>query len=166
MFRMSKIAVMVMLGGSLLASGCCNAVSEKIAEKAAEKVVEKAVGGDATVSKGGVTVKTDKGSLTAGASAKLPDNWPKDVPLIAGAKIVSSMGMEASSVVSFQSAMMPEQIVAYYKALPGWSQASSMDTPEMKMLVLRNGKRTLSVTASREAGGALSQGQVTHGVAN
>ena len=66
MLRMSKIAVMVMLGGSLLASGCCNAVSEKIAEKAAEKVVEKAVGGDATVSKGGVSVKTDKGSITAG----------------------------------------------------------------------------------------------------
>lgn len=58
--------------------------TDTLSEKAAEKAAEKATGGKVDIDNDGndVTVKTDEGEFST--SSKLPENFPKEVPLIEG----------------------------------------------------------------------------------
>jgi hypothetical protein len=131
--------------------GCCSSCKEKLFESAIEKAVES--GGDGKskakldLSKGTFTVTNekgeavkiaggDKGSLSisnekgeslkigSGAGTKIPDTWPKDVPIYAGSKPMSTMETGKGSTVVFESTDPPAKVWDYYvTTLPakGWT---------------------------------------------
>lgn len=105
---------LTILSGALSLTGC-----EKMAEKATEKVLEEAIKADSDgevdvdidINDGEMVLKTDKGSIStkedgdevtikskdgnvtsvAGENVKLPDDFPKDIPLPEGIELKMAM---------------------------------------------------------------------------
>jgi hypothetical protein len=136
----------------VLATGC-DKIKEKIAEKAAEKAVETATGGDVKISSGGVTVKDDKTGASAqlGTGAKVPDDWPSNVPVYPGT-VQASMAGENGKTVIVQTKDTPAKVSDFYKAkLTGMKKQAEMDLGASKTLAWVDGKTTVSLMVS--AGG-------------
>ena len=78
---------LVCLSVLVLMMGCGS--SEKAEEKVAEKIAEKAIAAqtgkkvDIDIDKERMQIKTEDGemTLTSGESAKIPDTFPKDIPI-------------------------------------------------------------------------------------
>lgn len=143
----SVIAVAVVL------TGCGGKVAEEISTKAVEKAVEKNLSADgekvdvdldAEGDSFSMTVSGGDGQtqMTMGAQAKVPDGFPKDVPLYPGMAMQMAMSGGAENAFSLQATTKDslDKVAAYYKAQAekqGWSEEMSMnqggDQP-MKML--------------------------------
>ena len=164
-----------------LGCGC----RQKVADKAIEKVIEtqaKKDGKDVDVkmnsadgsmtitSKDGkekvdmksddksFSIQTKDGMMVTGDAAKLPENFPKDVPVYPGAKptLVSTMAGNETFNVSFDTADTIDQVGAYYRkelTANGWQEQQTMnqggDQP-MQMLHYTKAQRTVMVTVTRE----------------
>lgn len=161
----------------------CGKTTEKVVEKAAEKAAEKAIqtemGKDAKaevdvqggsvkiVSQDGteqVSVSTQDGQTTVtsqsegaksviGPGATVPENFPKDIPVYAGAEIlVSAEDVEAKTyMVQARTKDPVETVGAYYKkelAGQGWTESQNVTqtTPApMQMISFTKGERQLTV---------------------
>ena len=104
------------------------------------------------------TVKTKDGTMVSGDAAKLPDTFPKDVPVFPGAKLlmVSTETQNESFSIQMTSTDSIENVASYYKkelAAKGWTEAQSMtqggDRP-MQMLNCTKEDRMVMMTASRD----------------
>jgi hypothetical protein len=105
-----------------------------------------------------MTIQTADGAMvmTTGANAKLPDDFPKDIPQYPGMKLdmVHAMG-EAVSVQATTSDAL-DKVGAFYKkecVAQGWTEQMSMSQPgeeAMQMLTFEKSGRTLSLVASKE----------------
>ena len=159
-------------------------VTEKIAEKAIEKSIAKD-GGTADVkldSKSGSVQMKGKdasgnayemktgggkdsfdfkqtgadGSVTQmGASAKLPADFPKDVPILDGLQLqlVQSSPAKKEFVVQGKAATPITKAAAFYKekiAAQGWKELTSMDGGEMQNMQYEKEQRSLSVMLMKE----------------
>lgn len=121
-------------------------------EKATYKVTEK--DGESKL-----TIKSDKGSAEI-STGKDGTALPAGFTLYPGATVTSSMRMsseekgQSGTVLSFESADMPDKIVAFYRATAekaGYKIGSEMKTGEMEMLSGKNAKdESFTLTASRE----------------
>src|SRR5262245_55493988 len=72
------------------------ACGKKASETASEKMIEsgmRASGQDAdvTVNAGNMQIKTKDGDVSMGEGTKLPDQWPDDVPVYKGLKLLTAM---------------------------------------------------------------------------
>jgi hypothetical protein len=110
--------------GCALASGC-EKISEKVAQKvtatAVERSIEKQTGAKVDLSsdgQGSISIRSDKGNLeiNGGAGGKVPDNWPRDVPVYPGARVQMSMGNDEKQVLSLLTPDSPEKAAQFYKA--------------------------------------------------
>lgn len=147
-----KRALALAFGGLVALSGC-----KKIQEKLTEKAIENSAGGDASVSNssGGMTFEDGKGGkATYGEAAKLPDNWPDDVPAYPGGKLATAMSTPQMVTGSFTTSDSPEAAIAFYKSkLTTWKKVSELDQgPTSKILTLAKDKRHCTVMA-RSGGG-------------
>ncbi len=159
-------------------------VTEKVAEKAIEKSIAKD-GGTADVkidSKSGTVqmkgkdasgnafeMKTggDKDALNfqqtgsdgtvtkVGTGAKLPDDFPKDVPVLDGLQLqlVQSSPAKKEFVVQGKAATPIAKAAAFYKekiAAQGWKQLTTMDGGEMQTMQYEKDERSLSVMLMKE----------------
>lgn len=108
------------------------------------------------------TMKTDKGTFTStsGENAKVPEGFPKDVPIYAGAKVLASSSMPEQNtyMVQLESKDTLENVGAYYKkemAAQGWKEESSMsqagDSP-LQMLSCSKGDLAAMIMATSEDG--------------
>jgi len=108
------------------------------------------------------TMKTDKGTFTStsGDNAKVPEGFPKDVPIYAGAKVLASSSMPEQNtyMVQLESQDTLENVGAYYKkemAAQGWKEESSMsqagDSP-LQMLSCSKGDLMTMIMATSEDG--------------
>lgn len=97
--------------------------------------------------------------MTAGASAKIPDDFPKDIPVYPGLKLQMVQTIESgkSYMVQGNSGDAVEKAAAFYKkeaAAQGWTEQSSMnqagDNP-MQMFTYAKGERTLTVMIMRDS---------------
>lgn len=138
------VLLAVVLGG-------CNKIKEKLAEKAAEKVVESTTGEDVDLSSssGGATI-TDKKSgtkVTAGSAARLPDDWPADVPPYPGAKLAGAFSSPQSMSITMQTDDDPPKVASFYKdKLRGMKNTATLDLGAQQVLTFDESKRTVSVT--------------------
>lgn len=154
--------VALVIGGGWLASGCdliTEKITQKVTEKAIEHTLEQQTGGDVQVdtNKGSVSLKSDKGSVEINREgAKLPDNWPKDVPIYPGAKITMTISNDEQHVLSLETTDSPEQAVAFYKAkLSSMKQEAAMSTPQQDMLVYKDGnERLVQLAIGKDSGGS------------
>jgi len=184
-FSWTIIVALAIVVALPLGCGCRQKVTDKIAEKAIEKAIEsdaKKDGKDVDVKmdmKGGsmsikskdgsgnvdmkadgqsFTIKTQDGTVVSGDAAKLPDTFPKDVPVYPGAKLalVSTATQNEMFNVNMTSTDTIENVASYYKkelAAKGWTETQSMtqggDQP-MQMLNYTKEDRMAMVMASRD----------------
>jgi hypothetical protein len=103
-----------------------------------------------------VTVKAADGSVyVGGEGVKLPDDFPKDVPVYPGAKIASSVSAArtdtAGHMVTFQTSDSPEKVAAFYKSkFSTWQVKMEMSSGGGKVLLLQSPdeKRSITVVAN------------------
>jgi hypothetical protein len=151
-------ACMALVIGAGLGSGCdliTEKITQKVTEKAVEHTIEKETGGDVQVNEGSLSFKNDKGTVELGAKAKVPDSWPKDVPMYPGAKVTAAMSNDTQQVVALETADSPEQAVAFYKdKLSAMKQEAAMSTPQQEMLVYKDpSERLVQLSVGKEQGG-------------
>lgn len=137
----------------LVGGAGCGKITEKIAAKAVEKTIEVQTGGKVDIdAKGGsVKFKDEKTGAVAewGASAKLPGDWPSDVPVYPGAKILAAMTANGGRSLTLQSPDAPDKIAEYYKSKLGtFKKESELDMGAAKMVAFTSGKRTVGVTVT------------------
>lgn len=163
----ASVGVTVLLAVPL--SGC---------QQMAEKAVEEATGGDVKIKDGGkdISIKgPDGGEVNIQSSTKLPADWPKDVPVPEGAKIVntaSTSGPDGESLMNLviETSQSAEELSSEFKQSlesNGWkieTQSTSGDgatlqatktDPERSTVVLigsTDGKTTATVTVGEKSG--------------
>jgi len=104
------------------------------------------------------SIQTKDGTMVAGDAAKLPESFPKDVPVYPGAKptLVSTMAGNETFTANFDIADTLENVSAYYKkelAANGWKEqqviSQAGDQP-MQMLNYTKEERMVMVTVTRD----------------
>jgi hypothetical protein len=131
-------------------------------EKLAEKLLERAGGPGTDVDINGdsvqVKMKDGSGSVEVG-NASLPDSWPKDVPVYAGAKIqYSGSQADGNQGVIAMSMDAPEKILAYYKETlmkDGWKNTQSVSTGAANAMQFEKDGRAISVSIISSDGGSM-----------
>jgi hypothetical protein len=156
----SSLGCVALVGAAWLNSGCdliTEKITEKVTEKAIEHTIEKETGGDVQIDKGSLSFKNDKGSVEFNSGgAKVPDSWPKDVPLYPGAKVTMAMSNDAQHVLALETPDSPDKAVAFYKdKLSAMKQEAAMSTEQQEMLVYKDGtERLVQLSIGKEAGGS------------
>lgn len=145
------------------ATGCKSA-----AEKEAEKSVEETTGGQAKVDEktGSVEVKTkDKDgretNVQFGPNSKIPDDFPKSVPIYPGAKLMSTVSLadgKNGHLITLESKDEPTQVLEYYKKnLVGFKTDSELASGTESMLMMSNAELTVSLSITKSNGDTLVQ---------
>jgi hypothetical protein len=83
----------------------------------------------------------------------LPKDFPTDAPIPKGAKPLTSREIADQVQVRFEAPQPAAEVLAFYKtSLPtsGWQVQHSFGTPESQTLGATKGKRSLTVTISKE----------------
>lgn len=140
---------------ALLVFPACGKIRERMEQKVAEKVAEQALekqmdGGkvDIDTAHGTVTISGagKEGSMQFGSGAKIPDGWPKSVPMYPNAQVVGSAGSPKGDMVMLRATANPDDVIAFYKkSLTGFEQQSTMDMGTMKMLALASKTEKIQV---------------------
>ncbi len=161
-------------------------VTEKAAEKAAEKAMEQS-GGNAkvdidsasgTVKVEGTDEKGNSYAMTTGAdgdgsmnltssdgstvqtgeNVKIPDAFPKDVPVLDGLVVKVAQANPAEKQFSLQGTTKatPAEVVSFYKdktTAGGWTETMSMNSGELQSLMYSKGDQALSVMVAKDGDG-------------
>lgn len=148
------VSVMVLAGLVVLIAGCGKKASETATEKAMESAM-KAQGQDANVNVDSNTVQisTKEGAMSFGEGTKLPDNWPDDVPVYKGLKLVSSVASGDGFSIQGTTPDAQDKVAAYYKEQAekgGWTEDTTMTQAQMVMLSYTKENRGLNVMISGE----------------
>lgn len=151
--RIVGVAVVASLLGGTGCSKIQEKITEKVAEKAAEKAVEAQTGGkvDIDSNSGSMKIKDEKTGAVVewGTQAKLPDNWPSDVPVYPGAAIRASMSTNDGSSLSLETTDSIDKVSSFYKGkLSGFKKEAEMDMGATKIVSYSEGKRKVSLTFS------------------
>ncbi|NOS68117.1 MAG: hypothetical protein HOO67_07220 [Candidatus Peribacteraceae bacterium] len=157
----------VTIASALLLLPACG---RKAAENAMEQQIRQETGGDADVdmnADGSMQVTTKDGTYNAGNN-QLPEDWPTDAPIYAGAKIQFSgsangtTGKPGSAAVLTTSDSAAD-VVTYYKAelaKQGWTISSTMEAQGTSIFGATKGTRALSLLI----GSAEGQTSITIGI--
>ncbi len=136
-------AALLLMVPTLALTGCDSLkerLTRKLSEKAAETLIESQSGEKVEIdSKAGtmrVQSKDGKGTMTLGIDTKVPDNFPKSIPLYPAAKLMTAMGGttdkgDGGFMLSFTSADSVEKVGAFYAdaAAKGAKKVMDMATP-------------------------------------
>lgn len=139
--RAALAVVIIALVGSLSACGgnpIKNAVDDAVGnavDKGTEKVIEEAAGGDADVDLG-----------LDGNGAKLPDDFPDDIPL-PDAKLTATVSQQEGWFLAFEPVDISavESLVAEYKS--SWETQAEADYGEWKTWSFTNGTQSAIISA-------------------
>jgi hypothetical protein len=163
----------------------CGKAKESVAQKAVEKAMETAASKDGTkveLDKNKMTVTTKDGgsttltasekgdaltmktadgtvTMTSGDNAKVPDDFPKDIPLYPGAKpnSASSSSKDKAFTLQFTTKDPVDKVGEHFKKeiiAQGWTEGMVMSTPGEQATMMLNytkGDRSLMVTVAKDA---------------
>ena len=140
----------------LLGAGC----SGKISDTITEKVIEKSTGGQVDIDSGKdkVTFTDTKSgsSLTFGEGLKLPDDFPKDVPIYPGSRVkgIIDVKQEGQGLnVTLESSDAFAQVKDWYAAefkKGGWPEEASYLTEGSIMRTYTKDKVSMNVVLSEK----------------
>jgi hypothetical protein len=135
---------------------------EQATEKIAEEMLEKNSRGEADVDfiKGNMSINTEAGemSININDSAKLPDNFPKDVFVMKGAEVKMTMDIPLGMSASFLSKEDMSSVFTKYQNemnSKGWEQKLSMNLGEGATLVYEKDERIANITMAKEQEGTI-----------
>ena len=150
-----KAAISFMVGTLVFVLVACG-------QTAQEKIIEKQTGGKVKINKnkGTVEFKTKEGTIKAGDN-RLPDDFPKDVPIYKGAKVKGSLSSQTQKGVGMTVALEAKAgfdvVASYYKKkmlAEGWQEKSKFETGEgaarVGMYSYEKGKRSATISVSRD----------------
>lgn len=121
---MSRLTPSVLVVAASLSMLGCDTIKEKLGEKAAEALIKSQTGEnvDIDTKDGKLSVKMtdEKGTVTLGANTKLPDDFPKSVPVYPGAQVEASLAAksdkgEGGFMVTLSSPDPVAKVGAFYK---------------------------------------------------
>ena len=143
----------IILAAIMVVFGCGENAGEKIIEKA----LESETGGNAEIDieENSFRLKTEEGemTMTAGDSAKLPADFPKDVFLYKGADLNTAMELPEGFNLMFQtkddSSKVSEAYLTEMEA-KGWSKEMSMDMGGQKMMMFKKDERIANVSIASD----------------
>lgn len=144
----------------------CGSGAEKVAESALETMIEKAGAADGVEvdvdfrgNGESFSIKTKEGefSMTVGGGAKIPDDFPKDIPTYPKATVTITQSMEGQGfMIQATTGDSMEKVVGYLEneaAKAGWEQTMSLNQnigQPMKMLNFAKGDRVANYTIIRQ----------------
>ncbi len=133
-----------------VAAGCGNDAPEEATEQAMESAIRSSgQEGDVEVDAGTMKITTADGQMTFGEGTKLPDNWPDDVPVYEGLKLLTAMTAPEGSTIQGTTTDSLDKVTEFYKdrvTKDGWTEQTTMTQPQMSMLSYTKEQRTLVVT--------------------
>lgn len=148
-----------------LALSACGRSEEKAAETLAEKALEANSGQDVDVDIEDdgktVTIQTGQGTIkhSSGDNVALPADFPTDITLPDGYKVMSVMTMGPVTSVVMDVPESPADVFAAIKsgqAGQGWKETLSMQGADGSMLGFEKGNRSLLVNLGKgETGGTM-----------
>jgi hypothetical protein len=154
---MKRTVVVVLVLALGLGVGCRRSVTVTGKDGSSATITESRGGVEINVrGKDGQTVKIAGG----GRSAALPEDFPKDVAIYAGAKPVASVTAGKGMQVTLQTGDAVDKVAAFYKAqlkTDGWEIQGTVDQAEGTMLtcVKESEKRQLLVTVAHGDDGTM-----------
>lgn len=151
--RLTRLLAVSALAAVTLSASGCGFIAQKAAEKASEKAVEDATGAKVDLDDDKVTIESTSGAFSFGGDQKLPDGFPKDVPVREGAKIVSSMTNTAENgdtwIVNYETADAPAAIYDWsleQLEAEGWKVEVKAQQDSGGMISATKDTRRVSVT--------------------
>jgi hypothetical protein len=160
----NRAAILLLIVFSLVLANC-SGESEKITtQKGEEAMTEKSIESssvekvDVDVSGETVKIKSKEGNVTisGGANVSLPDQFPRDIPIYKGAKVLHSMESIEDKAFSVSLTTKDNQatVVEYYTSTmksQDWEEKGLMELPTQKILMYAKGNRNANlVIASGE----------------
>ncbi|MCX7767219.1 MAG: hypothetical protein N2246_10990, partial [Candidatus Sumerlaeia bacterium] len=143
---MLKFSVQCLLITTLVFLLACGKSSEeKAMEKAVEKAIERESGGKvkADISRDKIEIKGEEGSVSIASEGKvdIPDDFPKDIHLYKGARVVMSARENQGFMLLLETGDEPKKVGEIYKSemtSQGWKEKMVMNVPEGVMLQYTN----------------------------
>lgn len=123
----------------------------KLFKKGAENLVEKASNSQITTNKDGTTtIKSNDGSAAYSTEQKLPDDFPKDIPLYSGQKITGSSKVKTDNETTWQVTAETSDSVSkttdgVKKLYSGWEQSSESQANDTYYYYFTKGNFTANV---------------------
>ena len=162
-----KLVVVIVIGGIILfvaAGFLMQFLAKKAGTALLQGVIENKTGVKTDfedIEKGKATfTDTKTGQTVTIGEGKLPDEFPKDFPVYAGAKVVSSVSgfqQEESNgmLVTFTTADGLDKVVPFYKSglsANGWEITSSFDSDTIQTWAIAKGAMEGSVSITSQEG--------------
>lgn len=148
-------------GGSFTITDRETGMTAEVTQGEGTSVVVKSEQGDMTITgddesfsmtsaDGGMTV-------TAGDSAKVPDNFPKDVPVYDGLVLEFASAQQDESMYALNGTTKNalEEVFAFYKeklAGAGWAEQTAVTESDMALLAFTKDKRSVTVNLTKGPG--------------
>ena len=152
-----RYLICFLLSVLMIGCGCSEEAEDKVAEKIAEKAIEAQTGqkADIDVEKESMRIKTKDGemTMTSGKAAKLPDDFPADIPICEGCTLDMAMEVPQGYSLSFTTKDDVSKVSEWYlNAMidKGWTKEAFMDMGKQTMLVFRKGERGVNVAISHD----------------
>jgi hypothetical protein len=154
MFVLSAITGAIVAGvtvGLGASSHYGNFGGSKVAERMVEHgLAKQGIKARLDTAEGKLTMETKEGSATyaVGGDVKLPNDFPKDVFVYGGAKVVSSMTMPKGCHLTLQTKDSSDKVINAYKremTAADWKEESSMNQSGVSMLSYKKSERTAAV---------------------
>lgn len=148
---MKKTLCMLLVAVAVLFAGCQKATEAAVNAALAKDGVQVNTNGES----GTITSKDGTLTFNTGGDAKLPADFPADVPLYAGAKLVSTMTLPTGMTVAQETGDALAKVAAFYKSAmtgKGWKQEVEVNGEGSAMLTYSQDKKTLQVTIGGESG--------------
>lgn len=138
--------------------GCGKKASEKMAEKMIESAAEKdGVKADVSISDNTVTMRTKDGTAVyaGGENVKIPDNFPKDVYIYEGAKVISAVSVPNGFSLMLQTKDAADKVASKLKdkiVSQGWTEEMTMTQSGMIMLGYKKENRSaiINITPDKD----------------
>ena len=138
------LAVLVMV-----ATACGKKTSENSTEQTSGAAMRvKSQDAEVTINSDTMRIKSKDGDVSLGEGTKLPDQWPTDVPVYKGLKLLSAMKSKESFSIQGTTPDSLDKVSAFYKeqvTKSGWEEQTVTTQPQMAMMSYTKEKRSLSV---------------------
>ncbi len=149
-YKSVTLVLAILLAVPFILTGC----GKSPEEKAIEKFVEQKSGGKVKydASQGKVTVKDGDATITSGGNVKVPDTFPKDVPVYPNAQVLNSVTAADIVHVTLISKDDIEKIVAAYKEnmkQQGWKETTALTIGTTVTMAYDKDKRHATVAISQ-----------------
>ncbi len=149
---------LIALGLSAVLMSSCGKSDKAASSQGEVKVVTTSQGIVATDGKG------TKVTASGAGNAALPENFPKDVPMISGAKIAVAMVLTDAASVNLIAPSSPDDAAKFYAEnlkAQGWKVESPANVAGRTMLSAKKDKRDCNVAVAKHPDGSAIQIMVT-----